>query len=397
MRRLLALKMLLTTLIFLTASGLQAEVRRQDEYVWRRAQSLAAGKKVFALQTSYQNFSRRYADDGRVQPLGKPFARTLTWNRLKAANSSSVAEIEDYMTKNGLKEDDVAATSSYEVGRQEIGFGLNFAYALTESWMVGILIPVRFVTTNVRRELNPRGSMTPAMRARLQQLADAELAESGFDQVPVQKQAWEVGDVTLFNQVELWRAYNWTWSLQQQVRFPTARSSHTSEYIGSIEDQGSMNLGLTSLLDWRWRRFVTGLRAGYVAQLPDTVRARAPSSKSSTVDPRTGRDLGDWLWGAVDGEYRVTRKVGVSAEHSFLSKSRDRYTGETFSADVYQRMADQTDQQLQQTRIGLLYKIGGAGTKLGERWLASVDYTYPWLGKNSAEAARTSFEIINYF
>ena len=310
---------------------------------------------------------------------------------------SATEDVREYMRKNRLSGEDVAATSSYEVDRQEVGFGFNWSYGLTQSWMVGVMIPLRFVTTRTRQKLQVDGNITPAMRERLRQLADSELATDGFDQVPVQKQTWEIGDISLLSQVEIARMDDWTWSLQQQARFPTARSRSVAEYISFAEDQGSINLGVSSLLDYQFRGGVAGFRAGYVAQLADTVRMRGPFGHGSTVDARAGRDLGDWMWGAVDGEMRVGRRTGINLEHSFLTKARDRYAGDVFRAEAYERMGDQSDQQLHQTRLGLLYKIGGGGTKLGERWMASVDYTYPWLGKNSAEAARTSFELINYF
>lgn len=384
-------------LLLLFTTQLRAEVRREDDYLWRRARSIASGAQVFSFQTSYQNIGKRFGDNGRVQPLGNPYARKLTWNRILASDVAGTSDVRDYMQRNGLKGEEIAATSSYEVDRQEIGFGLNWAYGLTQNWMVGVSVPIRFVTTRMRQNVDVQASISPAMRERLKQLADAELATDGFDQVPLQKQAWEFGDVSLLNQMEVSRSRDWTWSLQQQLRFPTARSRSVAEYISFAEDQGSINLGVSSLVDYQFRRGVAGLRGGYVAQLADTVRMRGPAGRGAAVDAHASRDLGDWFWGALDGEVRVSRRVRINAEHSFLTKSRDRYTGDTFTAESYERMADQSDQQLHQTRLGLLYKIGGVGSKFGERWMASVDYTYPWMGKNSSEAARASFELINYF
>lgn len=392
------LKNLGCALLLAFTTAVSAEVRHDNDYVWRRARPIASGQQAFSFQTSYQNFGTRFSDNGRVQPLGDPYARKLTWNRLLASDVAGTNDVRDYMARNGLKGEEIAATSSYEVDRQEVGFGLNWAYGLTQNWMVGVVVPIRFVTTRMRQNVQVEGAVTPAMRERLKQLADAELASDGFDQVPLQKQTWEFGDVSLLNQVEIARSPDWTWSVQQQLRFPTARSRSVAEYISFAEDQGSINLGFSSLLDYQFRKGVAGLRGGYVAQLADTVRMRGPGAgNGSAVDAHASRDLGDWFWGAVDGEVRIGRRVGMNLEHSFLTKARDRYAGDYFTADAYEKMADQSDQQLHQTRVGLLYKIGGLGSRLGERWMASVDYTYPWMGKNSSDAARTSFELINYF
>lgn len=391
------LKLLFLLLVGVTVVTSRADVRREDNYVWRRARTIDSGQRVFSLQTSYQSFSNFYADDGRVHPLGAPYTRPLTWDRLLAFDTVSKADIQEYMRKNNLRGSDIAAITNYQVDRKEVGFGLNWAYGLTKQWMVGLLAPVRFVTTQVHQAIQYSGSLSPALRRRLKQLSDADLSASGYDEVPATKQSWEFGDVTLLNQVEMARAYKWTWALQQQVQFPTARSQSISEYISSQEDAGSMNLGLTSLTDYQWRRGVAGFRVGYVAQLPDTVRMHAPASNTGSVDPRVNRDLGDWMWAALDGEVRVSRKVGFSAEHSFLAKGRDRYSGDTFTSTAYDQMANHSDQQLQQTRLGVLYKIGGTNSRVNDRWMASVDYTYPWIGKNSSDAAQASFELINYF
>lgn len=397
MARFAAFKSLILTAFAGCVLSTHAEVRRDDDYLWRRARTLRSGQKVVSLQTSYQNFSERYADDGRVQPLGQPYTRALTWNRLKASTTeaSVSAEISKYLSDNSMSGEEVAATSAYEVNRQEIGFGFNGAYGLSPSWMVGVLVPVRFVTVHARHNVQVQGSVATAMRERVRQLALAAGAGPGYDEIPEHRQSWELGDISLLNQFELVRGYAWVWSLQQQIRFPTARSQSVSEYITSPEDQGSVNLGFASLLDRHWKRGVVGLRFGYTAQLPDSVRIRGPNG--SSVDPRANRDLGDWIWGALDGEIRLVRGFGLSAEHSFLSKGRDSYSGETFSREVYQGMGNHSGQQLQQSRLGMLYRIGSSGAPMGERWMATVDYTYPWIGKNSAEAAKTSLELINYF
>jgi hypothetical protein len=125
----------------------------------------------------------------------------------------------------------------------------------------------------------------------------------------------------------------------------------------------------------------------------------SPDTSDPTIDPKVKRDLGDWGWAAIDARLHTTRRMDLTVEHSILAKSKDRYSGTVFSTAEYQAMSQNTDEQLQQTRVGMLYRIGGLTSRGGviNKWMAELDYTYPWIGRNATEAARTSLELINYF
>lgn len=392
----------------------QAEVRREDTYLWRRAKTLASGQQVFSFQTSYQEFSDRFGVDGRIEPLGNQYANSITLKQLVKADKVNAESIRDYFKTQGLNDDDVVAMSTYKIQRQEIGFGFNWAYGLMRNWQIGIDVPLTLTTTKVQRQVDmtaplshpaanvPKNSIlamrSSDLRARIRTLAEQELNESGYDSIPAQKQTWNFGDISLRSQELLSRTYHWSWAIQQLVRFPTAQNPSLADYVQNSQDEGPVNLGMTSLLDYQFKHATAGLRGGYVAQLPDSARMHAKPG-SSGVDPKVDRDLGDWLWVAADYEYHITRSFDANIEHSFLSKSRDRYDGDTFTREAYDAMANGTDMQLHQTRVGLVYRIGNVSSRAGisNRWLAELDYTYPWLGHNASEAARTSLEIINYF
>ncbi|MGZ3722569.1 MAG: hypothetical protein ACXVA9_06545 [Bdellovibrionales bacterium] len=392
----------------------QAEVRRDDSYLWRRAKTLVSGQQVFAFQSSYQNFSDRFTADGRVEPIGNQYARALTWNQLLKAEGANSKDIEDYMAGAKVRGNDVAATSTYQVNRQEVGFGFNWAYGLMRNWMIGIDIPLTLTTTRVQRqvEMTPQlqqGAGTGSnqsmlsleasqLRERVRKLAEQELNNSGYDSIPGQKQTWDFGDISLRSQEIIFKNYNWAWAAQELVRFPTAQNPSVSDYVQNSQDEGSVNLGISSMLDYQHKKSVYGLRVGYVSQLPDSARMHSAPG-SSGVDPKVNRDLGDWVWAALDTEYHLSRAWEFNIEYSFLSKTKDHYSGDTFSNEDYARMAENTDQQLHQTRVGMLYRIGSGSSRGGvsNKWLAALDYSYPWIGHNASEAAKTSLEIINYF
>ena len=107
------------------------------------------------------------------------------------------------------------------------------------------------------------------------------------------------------------------------------------------------------------------------------------------------RDLGDWVWGALDADYRVTRSFGLDVEYAFLSKGRDSYKSDARDLAMLEK---DTEQEVHQTRLGMSYNFeGGARRGVEKKWVASLGYTYPWIGKNSSDASRAALEIMTYF
>jgi hypothetical protein len=406
----------LALILFVYSAG--ADVHVEDNRIWRRAKVIAPGQQVLSLQTSYQQISDRYSEDGHVEPLGNQYSRSLAWNQLQKGDKAGSADIQSYMNQSSVRASDIAATSSYQVTRQELGFDANWAYGLTRSWMIGMQLPLTLTRTQVDQQVQmtptlangagqPSGHSILALSkrdlsGRVKQIAENQLSASGYDRIPTRRQSWDFGEISLLSQILLYESYNWAWALQQRVGVPTGQGADSANYIQNSPDESAVNLGLSSMLDFQRRHWVYGFRLGYVAQMPDTVRMHMPSESDSTgaaIDPKVNRRLGDWAWAAIDTEYHVARQWDLNAEYSYLAKSKDHYSGGTFSADDYAQLSQNTDEQLHQTRVGVVYRIGSLSTRNGiaSRWLAELDYTYPWIGRNASDAAMTSLELSNYF
>lgn len=391
----------------------RGEVSRNESRVWRRARLIAPGQQVWGFESAYRKFDNQFSALGEVQPLGNRYARAVTWRQLLENSNEGRPEVEAYMRDRKLSSNDVAATATYSLERTETSFTVDWAYGLTARWMIGFQVPLTYRQTRISSnvELTPtlaQGASEKALqtlsrdgvKARVRQMAESELQTSGYDSIPEQKNSWDFGDISLLSQFSLLESYRWTWSLQQMVRVPTARNPSVGDYLQTNTDEGQVDVGLTSLVDYRRRSWLAGMRFGYVAQLPDNARMRVTSERYQ-VDPSVHRDLGDWIWGALDGEYRVTRRLGLNLEYAFLSKTADRYSGGSTPTEsvLYEQLARDTDQELHQTRLGFVYRLGGATARSGveNKWVASAGFTYPWIGRNSADASRTSLELINYF
>lgn len=399
-----------------TLSTVRAEVYVPESRVWRKASLISSGQKVWSLQSSYEKISDQFNSAGRVEPLGRGYARAMTWGELVNAEASSdgKAEILNFMKQKGVADSDVAATSTYELERENVGFSVDWAYGLSRSWMIGFQIPIVRRTTRIQSnvELTPAlvsGSGSVAqrsvlaltneqMRDRVKALAADEMANDGYDGVPEQQETWDWGDISLLSQFYIYDGIDMTWSLQQMVRFPSSRNPSVSDYFQQVSDDGQTDLGVTSLMDYQWRRMTLGWRLGYVAQLPDSAKMRVSEDADAAgmpVDPKVNRDLGDWVWGALDADYRVTRSFGLDVEYAFLSKGRDSYKSDARDLAMLEK---DTEQEVHQTRLGMSYNFeGGARRGVENKWVASLGYTYPWIGKNSSDASRAAVEIMTYF
>lgn len=384
--------------------------------VWHRARVISSGQQVWGVEASYQEYSDRFGADGSTQSLGRPFARTLTWKQLLNSDPRGQAEVRNYMRKHSVNENDVAATAEFEVNRQESALSADWAYGLTSKWMIGFQLPLTYRRTRVSSSVHLSPVLAGAaitrssqrhsvlglaqedMRSKVKSLANQELQSSGYESVPSQRNSWDWGDIRLLSQVELTGNYAWTWSFQQMVRFPTARNPSVADYLQTNSDDGQVDLGLTSLVDFRLRRWTAGFRLGVVAQLPDSVRVHVPSNPRQ-IDPSVHRDLGDYGWTSLDVDRKVSRRFSLDAEYSFLKKTEDRYSGQSSEGSDYSLMGEGTGQELHQTRAGIQYRIGELSSRQGveNKWVASLGYTYPWIGRNSVDASRTSLELISYF
>jgi hypothetical protein len=407
-------------ILFAVAFSVQAEVNFQDSRTWRRAKLVAPGQQVWSFLSTYQKSSSQFSANGQVESLGAKHSRALTWGQLINAEKEDEgkAQLYEYMKSQGRSENDIAATSSYKLNREDAGFEANWAYGLTRRWMIGFQIPIFLRTTTVTStvSLTPTlsrganqasqksilGLSAKQMGARVKSLAQQELTKSGYETIPDQKQSWEWGDVSLLSQFYLAQGRSWHWALQQMVRFPTSRNPSVSDFLQRQSDDGQLDLGLTSLVDYRYRKWTLGARAGYIAQLPDSAKMHVPDDgiiQKTPVDPKVHRDLGDWMWASVDGDYRLYRRLGLEFEHSYLNKGKDRYRGESLNGTAYASLGENTEQELHQTRVGVLYDLFVPTSRRGveNKWVAAVNFSYPWIGRNSSDASKASVEIMSYF
>jgi hypothetical protein len=384
-----------------------AEIQLHESRTWRRAKLIAPGQQVWSFQSSYQKTSSRFTGTGTVEPLGRRYSRSVTWGQILNSESNLVRrqEIEKYMRDQGVGSGDVAARSTYDLEREDVGLSADWAYGLTRSWMIGFQVPVVMRTTmaktnthmvsTLRNGVAARAFTQTDMPGKVQELAENQLREQGYDSIPEHSQEWAWGDISLLSQFYLYHGYTSAWSLQQMVRFPSSRNPSVSDYFYQNTDEGQVDGGLSSLLDVQIKRWIFGLRFGYVAQFADSAKMRGEDG----IDPKVNRDLGDWIWGSVDTDYQLGRRWTLGMEYAFLTKSADKYSGNSLRQEDYEILSKDTDQEVHQTHLAMQYDFSDRTVRRGveNKWSVALGYTYPWSGRNSLDSSRTSLELISYF
>lgn len=324
---------------------------------------------------------------------------------------SSRAVLQQYQQDNHLTDADLAAQSTFDLKRQETTMEMSWAYGLSERWMIGILVPISLVDT----QLSPNTSMTPTLsnalhgssgssnadvRRRVQALVQSRLAAEGYSPLQSHTQDVIVGDVSLMNQFLLWQNSDAAFSLQQIARIPSAPNNNVADYIRYSRGDGQIDLGLSALADYKWRRFLFGARVGYIKSLPDTQKMRVPASADSSqvVDRSVRRDLGDLVSVSFETFYSIARRWKINGGYLGFFKGADHYSGEVAEA-AYAELGADTNQRLHMARAGLSYVLGSPTSRNGiaNKWVANLNYYQPFSGLNISEGPQASLELQAFF
>lgn len=322
-------------LLALFANLTSAEVLLSDGRLWQRAAGLLSGQNGLALQSTYSRQENHF--DQRGRPLA--FARRSRDSQINA---------------------------SEKFARQDVNLKATWAYGLTSWWSLGFEVPLTYRQTEF----------------------------SDFKQ-----NEWLWQDIHLRTQIRMIKRYQWTWAIRPSAKIPTARTAPITNEMPLSDDDGQLDFGISSLIDYRMRRALIGLKMGYVVQMPDEIRTELNQSRSAlpsgSRDPQIQRDLGDWLWLAVDGEWRLNRKTSMNVEYGYFYKNEDRYSGENMNLLSIPQAGVQ---EVHQSRLKLLYQLVDSNKSwLEDKWLLSVGYTHPWAGRNVANSGHAALELISYF
>lgn len=394
-------------LIFLSSLAL-ADFQWTDNFAWDRARVITPRQNSWSFRSSYQTFDSRFGSTGEIQNLGQPFDRTWTWKQVLAGSSTNAQDesvFQSYMRSNNLNESDIAAATTFNLKREESTFEISWAYGLSERWMIGLQVPISYVTT----QLLPNTSLASAgitatsqdVRQRVAAFVKDRLAAEGYDELQPQTRNLIVGDVSLLNQFALWQNLDWALSLQQISRIPSTPNNNVADYIRYSRGDGQIDLGLTAMLDRQWKSFLFGGKVGYIKAIPDTQKMRVPATDNSFqfVDRSVHRNLGDLISTSFETFYNLSRKWTINGAYLGFFKGADHYSGPDASPDQYNQLGADSAQELHIARAGISYLIGNSSSRNGieRKWIANFNVYDPISGQNISEGPEASLELQAFF
>ncbi len=142
-----------------------------------------------------------------------------------------------YAAGAGQSLNDIAASTEFQLHRQETTLEIAWAYGLARTWMIGLQLPVSMVNT----QLQPNTQLTPVlsrfrgrggdhltpddMKSHVTALVNNQLSSEGYDQLQTNSQNLIVGDVSVMSQVSMYQDNDWAVSLQQLARSEARRTT----------------------------------------------------------------------------------------------------------------------------------------------------------------------------
>lgn len=347
--------------------------------LWRRSEVLPAGQSQFIFSTNFSRFSERRSASGDKTSLGTGYSQAITWGEiLSSSGGGEKIQLQEFLQTQGLAEDTTAASTQLEVSQEVLNLSPQWAYGLTETWMVGIRLPLVYKRTQVKTktELSDNFSKLMAqsksqnsealgseMNLRAKQALNQRLQQYDYDPINEDQKEWVLGDAEFLSKQRLWQTSRALYSLRQRVSLPTASSKSPYQYVESPSGDGQMDVGLDAMMDyWVAPGWVMTASAGYTWQAPDQIKARLPGEGgenrvSEDVDYEVNRDLGDYVSAALFAENSLSVNWKFLGGYSYRRKSRDVYEGGGYSTERYETLSRESEQELHMAHLGLSYLV----------------------------------------
>lgn len=402
------------------AAGVVPEAHAQSNpypEVWRRGQLLAPGQSLFLLSSSYSRFSDRLSENGEPTSLGSAYTQSITWEDLLGGRqqlSPEDQQLREFVESQGIALDSAAAHSVLEISQQLLNLSPQWAYGMTESWMVGFRLPVVYRKTEVSTRIEvteayshlsqnavsaEEVSLTQSMQGRAREALARKLQEYNYEPIREQQEEWVFGDAELLSKVRLWQNPQSLLALRQRIVLPTASAQSPYRYVESPSGDGQLDLGLDSVVDyWVAPRWLLTANVGYTWQAPDQIRARLPregQGVSQDVDLEVSRDLGDYWSASLYAERFLKKGWRLLGGYSFRKKSEDRYEGGGFSQERYEALSRGTEQDLHMGHAGVSYKADPLYERLGlkKQFSASFYVSSVLAGSNVPDTTLAGFDF----
>lgn len=395
--------MLIFALVFCRTSF--GEIRWSESPLWRSAQVLPQGQHRWSARAGGQMVTNRFDNSGEEVSLGANYGQKWTWGDLLQAqrNKANQDELLQYMEQNNISQDDPAATSGFNIEREEMNFDVSWAYGMTSRWMFGLFMPVSQVTTRVSSEVSVEKKSVQGFKVFAQQNKDVEdmvedlvrkeIESQGYREIPTERKQWVWGDISLLNQYMVYSGEDLRWSFQQILRMPTSRNPSLSDFALASRDEGQIDIGISQFLERNFGKLTGVFGAGYINQLPGPIRVSERDKEENTLsdDREIDRNLGDLWWGGLESRYNLSSWLRVSGAYRYFYKEPDEFK--------FIRSVENQSQEAHLARIVASYVFSPVESRYGieKKWLLNFQVQSTLAGTNTDQATSAAVELQTYF
>lgn len=385
---------------FILSFHAQAELSTESLDFWPRARVIPVGQSVFFVEGQYSQADNQLNADGRLVNLGKGHGQKVSWNDVigSATQASEKVKIQSELKNRGVDETETAAIFDFKVEKQQTTQKLGWLYGLTPDWMIGIQVPIVQTAMKVQTSAvySPAvETMSEETQSRVKTYMKNELQSQGYSDFEARPTQTSIGDLLLMSQHRVYVKGASAVAIRGRWTFPSGQGPKTSDFFDLSSGDGQNDLGADILFDYvLGRRWSFSTLAGYTVQLADTVNVRKPVQDGQTIktDVVRGvkRDLGDIMKLMVSSEFRVFQQWRALGAWVYQQKGEDKFS---------KGFSSQPESQVNMVKMGVQYMPGASTLRreVRDQWMVSLNHWRVLSGKNVADSATTSLDLMLFY
>ena len=331
------------------------------------AQVLPPGVRNPRYTNLFMSVESKFNGSGKVEPLGQPLSKTVTWNDVIASQKN---DIEKNMIRSTVKGSQLSLDGSPGSTSGQVNTFVDvkvpvLAMGITSNWTLGVAVPVMKVSvsadTGFSRSEDGQKWMKNLCQLSVDQCNQAanKLNDSvnqklvGYGYEPIQsKTVSNIGDIQLVSKVGLDQNPDQQVTWKSSLILPTGMAPNAGRALDVPTGDGRVQIGNQLIYerrmpaDFRWMAF-----GGAVAQLPNQMEKRVPLASGEALSP--DKESLTRQWGANVGcgtslsHQFVSTGIVTSLGYNFQFMTQPRYSGGTrFSQERYRFLENLTSSQL---------------------------------------------------
>lgn len=362
----------------------------------------------------------RFGSGGGTEPLGARLNKTVTWQDVIDSKDDPTerAIVEGKVGSLGFSKNDSAGTSAGVVNTYMNVKVPVLAMGVTEKLTMAVAVPVVDVEVNAdtgfqksqqgQDFVNSVGETDPEKGREaadnLNNAINSKLKRLGYEPIESKKVS-NIGDIKVVGKYLTYQSDRHAISVKGETTLPTGTPPHPDKALDIPTGDGQWDVGAGVIYDYyvtRDKALRANTYVGYVAQLPDEIERRLPTSEYDSLSrdkELLERDLGDIYSAGAGLTYQFASGLNFGAAYGFQFQERARYEGSKFSRHRYSLLEAGTLQAMHSATAG----VGYSTVELFKQkqfalpLQLNLAYSKPFKGRNVVKNELLAFEFVMFF